>query len=384
MDEDTEDKKEAISFEKLLDKKWKVLFWDDQAFTKQNMLFTEIRMGLERYGWSIHITANKEEAKKLAIEKVFDAVVLDLLENNESVGIDILKYLRKEKPFLPIVMFTIKTELIFIQKAMRGDVSYYLTKPFRSYHDIMRAIEVAVEREKSKEKILHDRYYASVGELAAGVAHFIKNSLWNIEGRCQVLLEKTDKADDSYKLIETIKRRSGDANKVVVALLNFAKGKRKDSEKQTLNIVKNIRNVLELLSFELEHQKISVLENIECDELKIMGNDFNLQEAFLNIIKNAVEAMPDGGTLAVDVKDGKREIEIRITDNGKGMNTETRENLFMPFYTTKVNSFGFGLFETKRILEEHDGTIDIESELKKGTTVTLTFPKYYEVEFIKE
>lgn len=381
MNEDVNATKE---FKKFLDRKLNVLFWDDQAYKKQKMLFTEIQMGLKKYGWTAHITEDKEEAKTSAKEKAFDAVVLDLLENDEPIGIEILKYLRKEKPFLPIIMFTIKTELIFVQKAMRGDVSYYLTKPIQSYHDIMRAIEVAIEREKSKEKILHDRYYASVGELAAGVAHFIRNSLWNIDGRCQTLLEKTDKTGEAYKLLETIKRRTGDANKVVVALLNFAKGKKKGTEKRGLNIIKKIRNVLELLSFELKHHKISVQENIECEEFKIDGNEFNIQEAFLNIIKNAIEAMPNGGKLVIGVDTGKRGVEIKITDNGIGMDAEARGNLFMPFYTTKDNSFGFGLFEVKRILDEHDGTINIESEVEKGTTVTITFPKYREDDFFKE
>ncbi len=365
----------TVGFEKFLEKKLKILFWDDEH-EKQTMLYADIKRGLNKIGWSVYITADKEEAKTYALTQNVDVVVLDLMEDDSPVGLDILKYLRKKRPLLPIIMFSIRPELVHIQNAMRGDVSYYLTKPIAGYQDIIRAVEVAIEREAFKNKFLYDKYYASIGELAAGVAHFIKNSLWNIDGRTDLLLEQTDKNTEAYELLDTIKRRCDDANKVVVALLEFARGKNLKAEKRELNIAGKIQNVLDMLSFELKRENFQLNLDVPKQNVMIKGNGFYLQEAILNIIKNAIEAMPDGGTLTVHIKKEEEDIEIIISDTGAGMNAETLDNLFMPFYTTKANSFGFGLFETQRIIKDHDGTIEVESEADKGSTFIITLPLY--------
>lgn len=366
-------KKEKFS-ETVLNEELNILFWDDGAESEYKTLFTEIEMGFKRYDWSTCIVTDRKEAMKLALMNDFDAVVLDLLENRKPVGFEMLKELRQKRPFLPIIIFTVAPEMKYVQSAMRGDVSYYLTKPIKSYHDVMRAVEVAIEREKVKERLVQDRYYASVGKLAAGVAHFIKNSLWNIGSRAQMLLEKTDENDEAYKLLETIKRRNDDANKVVVDLLNFAKRESRKDEKKQLNIIKMIGNVCTLLDHEIRLSNISKKINVGDGEVKIMGNEFELKEAFLNIIKNAIEAMPDGGKLSIEVNSTDKVLTIKISDNGVGMNEETMENLFIPFYTTKTNAVGFGLFDSQRIIQKHGGSIKAESDLRKGSTFIIELP----------
>lgn len=352
-----------------------IVFWDDDAEGKKELLFTEIKNGLKSYGWNAYIFTDKEEAKKAALKKGIDAVVLDLKENDKPVGLDILTYLREEKPFLPIIMFTMHGDIKYIQSAMKGDVSYYLTIPIKSFHDVIRAVEVAVEREKSKEKLIQDRYFASIGRLAAGVAHFIKNSLWNIGSRAQYLLEKTDKENESYRLIETIKRRSDDANKIVTNLLNFARRKPKKDKREEVNIIGVVDDVLKLVSFECENSGITQKRNITCEEAIIEGDEFELRDAFLNIIKNAIEAMPDGGELLVDAYPKGKGIIITISDTGMGMDEEVSNNLFMPYYTTKEHSAGFGLFDTRRIIHNHNGSIKVVSEPGKGTVVYVIFKR---------
>jgi signal transduction histidine kinase len=369
----TKNKKQRF-YETVIDKELKVLFWDDEAEGKYETLFTEIRKGFKNYGWDTHIEVKKGKTIKLALSGKFDAVVLDLLENKKPVGLEMLKELRQKRPFLPIVMFTVAAEMKYVDSAMRGDVSYYLTKPNKSYHDVIRAVEVAIEREKAREHLMQDRYFASVGKLAAGVAHFIKNSLWNIGSRAQMLLEKTAESDKTYKLLEIIKKRADDANKVVIDLLNFARRENRQVEKKELNVVKIIGDVLELLDFELDIYNITKDLDISAKEVKLLGDEFELKEAFFNIIKNAIEAMPKGGKLSMEVASTDKSIIIRISDNGVGMSEETLEKLFIPFYTTKENAVGFGLFDTQRIIQKHGGAIEAYSKLGKGSTFTVKLP----------
>jgi signal transduction histidine kinase len=360
--------------EKAFSKKLKILFWDDEADGKQKELFRKIEDGIKNFGWLPTITPDKEKAKVIALKDNFDVIVLDLLENGKPVGVEFLKYIREEKPFLPIIMFSIVSEMEFIHSNYRGEVSYYLTKPIRNHHEVIRAVEVAVEIEKAKEKVFHDKYYASIGELAAGVSHFIKNSLWNIGSRAQYLLDKTDKNDEAYELLEIINKRCDDANKVVVDLLNYAKRKNHKAKKKRTNIVEIIYDVLKLLTHELKYHNITVDRKVTSDNVIIMGDEFELKEAFLNIIKNAVEAMSDGGMLKIEVSSLDNMIIIRISDTGEGMSKETIESLFMPFYTTKQGAVGFGLFEANRIIRNHEGIINAESEPGKGSTFTIDIP----------
>lgn len=363
--------------EKAFNKKLKIIFWDDEAHGKQKELFQKIEEVIENRGWLPTIISDKEKAKLLAIKDHYDVVVLDFLEGAKPIGVELLKSIREAKPFLPVIMFTVVSEMQFIQTNYRGDISYYLTKPIKSYHEIIRAVEVAVEIEKAKEKVFHDKYYASVGELAAGVSHFIKNSLWNIGSRAQYLLNKTDENDEAYELLDVINKRCTDANKVVVDLLNFARRKNQKSRKKETNIVEVIDNVLKFLTHEFKYHNVTVDKKFTGENVIMMGDEFELKEAFLNIIKNAFEAMPAGGTISIEVSSSETMIIIRIFDNGEGMSKETVECLFMPFYTTKTDAVGFGLFEANRIIRHHDGSITPESEPGKGSTFIIEFPFIY-------
>lgn len=356
-------------------KKLKVLFWDDEANGTKKLLFTEIKMGLYKYDWIAKVFTNKEKAQIFALENDVDAVVLDLKENGVPVGLDILKYLKEKKPFLPVIMFTIWAEIEYIISAMRGEASFYLISPVKNYYEIVQAVEIAIEREKAKESVLNERYFASIGELAAGVAHFIKNSLYNIQSRAQLLLDQTNEEDEAYELLEVINRRCDDANKIVLDLLNFARGRKKKSGKKELNVVKNIEGALDLFITDLKYKDIEIIKNIKGENGKIIGVEFELKEAFLNMIKNAVEAMPKGGKLTIDINSTEKEIIVEISDTGTGMSEETLKNIFLPFYTTKENSSGIGLFITQKIFHNHQGTIQVKSIEKKGTTFTITFPK---------
>lgn len=356
-------------------KKMEVLFWDDEAEGKKKLLFTEIRLGLKKNGWIPHIMLNKDEAVAFALEREVDAVVLDLKEDGKPVGLDMLKTLREKKPYLPIVMFTIHPDVEYIQSAMKGQASYYLIWPIKGYIEVVQAVEIAVDREKAKESLFHEKYFSSLGELAGGVAHFIKNSLQTIKSNAQVLLDQTNEKDETYHFMDVIDRRCNDANKVVMDLLNFAKGKQEKPEAKELDIVKNIESVFSLLTPDLKYKNIETKISDNDEESRIIGVEFDLKEAFLNIIKNAIEAMPEGGTLTVNVNSTPEDVTVKISDTGEGMSEKTLDNLFMPFYTTKAHSSGIGLFITQKTIHAHHGTIRATSKTGKGSMFVITLPK---------
>lgn len=356
----------------------RILFWDDEAEKDKELIFMEIEQGFQRHGWAVQIETDKETAQTVALEEDVDALVLDLKEKNELVGLDILRKVREKKPFLPIVMFTLYSETEYIRGAFKEDISYYLTAPISSYYDVIRAIEVAVERERSKERQIQGQYFASIGKLAAGVAHYLKNALWAINSRSEFLMDKPaiQADEEALNFVNTISKKCGDANKVVANLLNFARREPKENDiKEDLNIVELVSEILNLVSFECVHHRIVEKRYLSGDSLRITGNEFELKEAFLNIVKNAIEAMPDGGNLTVEVKSKGTDVIVKVKDTGEGMNEAIKKNIFLPFFTTKDNSTGFGLFDTRRIIHNHKGQIEVESQLSEGTTITMIFPE---------
>jgi signal transduction histidine kinase len=189
-----------------------------------------------------------------------------------------------------------------------------------------------------------------------------------------MLLEEVEEKGEAHKLLETIKRRGDEANKVVINLLNFARREVGKHEKKKLKIEAIIVNALEMVDQELNAYNIEKKIKMPKEDIEIFGDEFELKEAFLNLMKNSIEAMPNGGQLSIDVALRNKMIVICISDNGVGMNEETLEKLFIPFYTTKVDSVGFGLFETQRIIQKHEGKIKVNSKLGEGSTFIIEFP----------
>lgn len=351
-----------------------VLFWDDEINTRKRLLFKEIKMGLEQEGWRPVFFTEREDAIKSALTENYDVIVLDLKEKGQNVGIDFLKAVRAQKPFLPVVIFTLWGDPDFMYPAFREDISYFLKMPVRDYHDVIRALEVAIDREKFKERLVQDRFYASVGKLAAGVAHFIKNSLWNIISRAQYLKDKKIGGPDDMEMLEVILRRSSDANHVVSNLLKFA-GREASAIKETeFDLVSLVKEILNLVEYECETLKIEKIDDIQCEAVMMSGIELELREAFLNIVKNAIEAMPKGGVLTTQMIREDEKIIVRISDTGAGMTEDVKKKLFIPFFTTKDNSTGFGLFDTRRIIFNHEGAIEYESEPGKGAEAVVTLP----------
>ena len=218
---------------------------------------------------------------------------------------------------------------------------------------------------------------ASLGTIAAGLAHEIKNPLVSIKTLIQLLPEKFDDPEfrDHFTniAINEVERISN----IVSDLLEFARS----SEPQftSLSIGSFIDYIISMLSYQFAKKKITIKKRVSEHLPLISADGSQLKQVLLNIIINSMDAMPDGGEIVIeamrgeDIIDGEK-VVLKITDTGSGIPDGDREHLFEPFFTTKDSGTGLGLSICKSIMEKHQGKIHIESVNNKGTAVTMVFP----------
>ncbi|MEH7181185.1 PAS domain S-box protein [Neobacillus vireti] len=234
------------------------------------------------------------------------------------------------------------------------------------------AIRNDITERKRAEEVLHRQdKLAAVGQLAAGVAHEIRNPLTSMKGYAE-FLTLDEKDPERLEFMNIILDEIERVNTIVEDFMVLAKPKMVELEEK--NVVPVIKNVVSLLEFEArkKHVKLSFdcpheIIQIECDENR-------LKQVFLNFIKNGIEAMPNGGELHVKTMIHDNNVQISIQDTGVGIPKDKLKQLGEPFYTTKKNGNGLGLMVSFKIIENHNGKVFVESEPNKGTTFNILLP----------
>ncbi|MDY6836667.1 MAG: ATP-binding protein [Thermodesulfobacteriota bacterium] len=231
----------------------------------------------------------------------------------------------------------------------------------------------AMEKEMEQTKRL-----ALIGEMAAGLAHELRNPLASLYGSIQMLNKNLKLDDTNERLMRIVLRGRDQLENLVKNFILLARpslGKR-----EQINIQDVIDDVLESLRYAPDwHERIKV-EKDACQGASTYGNRTEVRQTLWNLVLNAVQSMPDGGELKIQTSlvspdNGQKYVEIRITDTGSGIETDASSKVFEPFYTTKEGGSGLGLAIVNRIVESHGGKIKIESELQKGTSCTILLPK---------
>ncbi len=220
---------------------------------------------------------------------------------------------------------------------------------------------------------------ASVGELAAGIAHELNNPLGTISLRLESLLAKTPPDDARRKSLEIVEQETERMGSLVANLLQFSR--RGKDECSTFDIVEEIERTLELMQHQLRRRSVNVRLDYAGRPALIHADRQKLRQVFLNLVTNAIDAMPTGGTLTLSVRWAKNESDkrsaiVEVSDSGHGISADVLPKVMDPFFTTKVEGkgTGLGLAICRRIVQEHQGSIQIESEPKKGTTIRLILP----------
>ncbi|UII54258.1 PAS domain S-box protein [Cytobacillus spongiae] len=234
------------------------------------------------------------------------------------------------------------------------------------------AIRNDITEKKKTEEILHRQdKLAAVGQLAAGVAHEIRNPLTSMRGYAEFLSE--DEADPQRKeFIEIILDEINRVNTIVEDFMVLAKPKAAQLEEK--NIIPIIKNVLSLLEFEARKKKVALHYECPLDIIQIECDEDRLKQVFLNFVKNGIEAMPNGGDLTVKITLRDGQCQVSIQDTGVGIPEEKLKKIGEPFYTTKKDGNGLGLMVSFKIIESHNGKVYIESELNKGTVFNIVLP----------
>jgi PAS domain S-box-containing protein len=237
-------------------------------------------------------------------------------------------------------------------------------------------LEDITERAHLEEQLRISEKMASLGVLAAGVAHEVNTPLTGISSYTQMLLEQANPDDPRTKLLEKIEKQTFRAARIVNGLLNLSRSTAVDAtEREPVNLNTVIGDVLSLLEHQLERGNIKIRRELAAGPVLIEGYEFKLQQVFLNLLLNARDAMPRGGWLTIGTRVESGDSVAEVSDTGSGIPVEHLARIYDPFFTTKASGqgTGLGLSITYGIVREHEGDIHCDSVSGQGTRFTLRF-----------
>jgi len=230
------------------------------------------------------------------------------------------------------------------------------------------------ELRAAQEQLLQSEKLASIGQLAAGVAHEINNPMGVILGFAQGILKTLSEDDPLRRPLTTIEKESLRCNRIVQNLLDFAR--HSEPTPHLTNINELINASCDLVEHQTSLQNVKLIKGYNSALPSIMADPNQLQQVFINIMLNAYQAMPDGGTLHIATRQVGSELQVIFTDTGVGIPPENVQNIFDPFFTTKEvgEGTGLGLSVSYGIVKAHGGDIEVESQAGKGTTFVIKLP----------
>jgi signal transduction histidine kinase/ActR/RegA family two-component response regulator len=282
-------------------------------------------------------------------------------------------------PIVAIVYFTYRTYLRNIEvMAAAAKAEEAEAHAEEVEHHVAELNHYIEEQKRIREQFSQIEKMSALGELASGVAHDFNNTLAGILGRAQLLLEAKDPKRIESGLNIIIKTAK-DGAKTVKRIQDFAR-QRRDHDFQLVDVRQLLFDVGEITrprwKNRAEAANIHINLEMRCPAaLMIMGDESEMREVLVNLVFNAVDAMPHGGTLAMSAREENQSVEISVSDTGIGMTEETRLRVFDPFFTTKDKlGMGLGLAVSYGIIRRHEGTVDVESQSGAGTTFRIRLP----------
>ncbi|MDR4503295.1 MAG: ATP-binding protein [Candidatus Scalindua sp.] len=225
---------------------------------------------------------------------------------------------------------------------------------------------------QAEEQLRHADRLSSLGKLSAGIAHEVRNPLASIKGTAEILSDKFKPGDKEYEFVEILIKEVNRLDAVIGGFLDFSKPRPPKLKLSNMNGI--ILSVLQLTEHQMTRSGINLKTHLEDTLPSVYVDPDQMKQVFLNLVINAVQAMPDGGTLEVSSYMGDSKIVCLFSDTGTGISKDCQKNLFTPFYTSKNNGTGLGLVIVYRILEGHKGEIRFSTKEDEGTTFTVCLP----------
>jgi len=244
-----------------------------------------------------------------------------------------------------------------------------------AFNRMMDELEAARDGEKvQRAQLAHTEKMAAVGTLAAGVAHEVNNPLAGILACVENMKLDPDDAEQRDRYLDLIVDGLNRIERTVNTLLNFSRQREMTLEETSLN--HNLKHVVELVGYQLRRAGIEVRFDLDENGATVLADHFQMEQLFLNLVLNAVQAMPRGGELVLRTRVGEDSVVAEVRDTGSGMPEEIRDRIFDPFFTTREvgEGTGLGLSVSDSITVAHGGTIEVKSTLGVGTIFRVELP----------
>lgn len=300
---------------------------------------------------------SREELLQMKVHQLFERDLYSSLVSNELYQRDeITLYTKSNEKVLCILTSSIHRD---------GDQEYYQG----ILHDVTK-------RRKTEQQLINSEKLSITGRIAHIIAHEVRNPLTNVTLSLEQLKNEFQANEDSFIYFDIIKRNCERINQLITELLNSAKPAHNQFSKYSVN--KLVDESLDLAKDRIKLKGIAIEKDYDENIGDIYVDAGSVKTAILNIVLNAIEAMAHiKGKLKITTTQNDNKCTLTIADNGSGMSSEILERLFEPFYSSKPNGIGLGLTSAQNIIYNHKGSIDIESEIGKGTTFIIGFDMNY-------
>lgn len=239
----------------------------------------------------------------------------------------------------------------------------------------VKRASVEADKEKLQIQLQHVERLAFVGELSAGIAHELNEPLARILGFAQLIRKAGNLGTQQNEDIERIIKASLYTREIIKKLMIFSRQMPRQISKVNLNEI--IENILYFIDVRFQSRGITITKQLDANLSTIEADEVQISQVLVNLITNAVHAMPGGGDVTIITKNKGRDVTLSVKDTGTGMTKEIREKIFEPFFTTKPvgHGTGLGLSVVQGIIDSHQGKINVSSAVGKGTRFEIVLPK---------
>lgn len=357
---------------------------------------------LKRAGYSVLAAADYDSAAMIKTDDL-DVAVIDINLPGKN-GIQLLQKIRSAEIYVPVIMITGEPNLSVLPEIVRAGAYDFIAKPItknvllsvvgraaekkrltdekrrleeeiRRYAEELelRVAERTAELVETHKQLLTQERIAALGRATAQVAHEVKNPLAGLLLYSLHLKSKAENFSESEiylvdKIVDTINH----LNSRVEQILGFARPVSLTVRSENLHVI--INDVLDLARPQLAANNVEVRLLLDQQPVYVSVDQSSMRGVLLNLMLNAIEAMPAGGTLSIAVNRLDDGLQLELTDTGRGISDEEAKKIFEPFYTTKAQGLGLGMPYAKKVIDQHGGKISVSSRLGMGTTISVTLP----------
>jgi two-component system sensor histidine kinase HydH len=356
-----------------------VLIADDEP-----LVLNSVSLLLAQYGYRIVACRNAAEAIAKFSENNIDVVLTDI-KMPEMSGIELLENISTVNPDTPVILMTAYAEITTAIDAIKKRAFDFIIKPYQ-VDQLLNSIEKAMKYsrllklEKDYKNLLEEfnrELETMVSErtmslMALTVADRVRNPSSTIGQTCRRVLEKETLSAGVRESIENIVEETDKLEKIVSEFQNIFKSRQSHFTYEDINAI--VKSSISIAQKEADCKGVLLVESLFEQPLKINAQRNLLRIAVSQLVRNAIEATPAGGSVEVTTVGNMEQVILTVTDTGEGIPAEHLDKIFNPFFSTRERRFGMGLALVKHIIVEHFGEITVESSAGKGTAFRIVFP----------